>query len=150
MMSAVRRADTKPELALRRALHGRGVRFRLQAKDVFGCPDVVIRKYKVAVFVDGDLWHGNEHVRRGLPDLEALFPTNTEFWCAKIRRNVDRDREVNMRLRHEGWTVIRFWAADVMADPEVAAEAVQQALDQARTAHETREGQRDGSHRPVL
>lgn len=132
MMSAVKRVDTKPELAMRRALHRNGVRFRLQPRDVFGHPDLVIRKYKIAVFVDGDMWHGNEHVRRGLPNLEALFPTNTEFWCSKIRRNVDRDREVNERLRSDGWTVLRFWAADVLANPETAAKTVRRALDRAR------------------
>lgn len=128
IMAAVHSSDTRAELSLRRALHARGVRYRLRARDVFGRPDVVIRKYKIAVFVDGDMWHGNEHVRRGLPSLEALFPTNTEFWCEKIRRNVERDREVDVHLEQEGWTVLRFWATDVESDPGTAAEAVRQAV----------------------
>lgn len=128
MMSAVRSADTKAELVLRQALHARGLRYRLHARDVMGHPDVVIRKYRLAIFVDGDLWHGNEHNRRGLPNLEALFPTNTEFWCVKIRRNMERDREVNAALRAEGWTVVRLWATDVLADPENAAETAEQGV----------------------
>jgi len=132
MMAAVRNADTGAELALRRALHSLGIRYRLQAKDVFGRPDVVIRKYRVAVFVDGDMWHGNEHVRRGLPSLEAMFPTNTEYWCDKIRHNMQRDREVTSRLEREGWAVLRFWAADVLGNPDQAARAVRDAVARAR------------------
>lgn len=134
-MAAVKSKDTKAELALRRELHARGVRYRLQAKDVVGRPDLVIRKYRIAVFVDGDMWHGNEHVRRGLPNLEAMFPTHTDFWCGKIRRNVQRDREVNEHLRSEGWTVLRFWATDVEADPSVAASVVEDAVRGSRRAN---------------
>jgi DNA mismatch endonuclease (patch repair protein) len=150
MMAAVKRADTKPELALRRALHRDGVRFRLQANDVFGHPDLVVRKFKIAVFVDGDMWHGNEHVRRGLPSLEALFPTNTQFWCEKIRRNVERDREVDERLRSGGWTVIRLWTTDVLADPDAAARIVEEALSQSRTAGGHRRENGSGSDGQVL
>lgn len=147
IMAKVKRANTQPELALRRALHGHGVRFRLQAGDVFGHPDLVVRKFKIAVFVDGDLWHGNEQVRRGLPDLEALFPTNTQFWCDKIRRNTERDREVDAHLAAGGWTVIRLWATDVMADPDAAARIVEDAL---RHAKEKRGEYRNGTHGQVL
>jgi len=149
-MAAVKRADTKPELALRRALHRGGVRFRLQANDVFGHPDLVVRKFKIAVFVDGDMWHGHEHVRRGLPSLEALFPTNTRFWCEKIRQNVERDREVNERLRSDGWTVIRLWATDVLADPDAAARIVVEALGRSREAREHRRESGSGSDGQVL
>ena len=93
-----------------------------------GHPDVVIRKYRLAVFVDGDMWHGNEHIRRGLPNLEALFPTNTEFWCRKIRRNMERDHEVNAALRSDGWRIVRLWATDVLASPEDAATTVERSV----------------------
>lgn len=131
-MSAVKNRDTKAELALRRALHASGVRYRLQAKDVVGRPDLVIRKYRIAVFVDGDMWHGNEHIRRGLPTLQALFPTNTDFWCNKILRNIDRDREVNERLTTDGWIVLRFWATDIESDPEAIARHVKNVVDRSR------------------
>ncbi|MHB1017270.1 MAG: very short patch repair endonuclease [Coriobacteriia bacterium] len=150
MMAAIKRADTKPELALRRALHGRGVRYRLQAGDVFGHPDLVVRRLKVAVFVDGDMWHGNEHVRRGLPDLEALFPTNTQFWCEKIRRNVERDRQVSEHLTADGWTVVRLWATDVLADPDSAAQVVEDAITRSRRARDERRGNCSGSDGEVL
>ena len=112
------------ELALRRELHARGLRYRLHARDIIGRPDVVVRKYRIAVFVDGDFWHGNAWKLRGLPSLEALFPTRTEWWVSKIRRNIARDREVTDTLRESGWNVIRVWESEILDDPAAAAERV--------------------------
>jgi DNA mismatch endonuclease, patch repair protein len=130
MMASVKNKDSKAELALRRALHARGLRYRLHAPDIFGRPDLVIRSRRLAVFVDGDLWHGNEHHRRGLDSIASLFPTRTEWWVAKIQRNMRRDREVNERLAQEGWTVVRIWASDVLTDPAHAADRVLATLEQ--------------------
>ncbi len=116
MMAAVRNKDSKAELALRRELHRRGVRYRLHARDVPGCPDLVIRRYRLAVFVDGDFWHGNAWRLRGLARLEDQFPTRTEFWTKKIRRNIERDREVTAALEDAGWTVVRVWESEVLRD----------------------------------
>jgi DNA mismatch endonuclease (patch repair protein) len=124
MMAAVRNKDSKAELALRRALHARGLRYRLHAGDVAGRPDLVIRSRRLAVFVDGDMWHGNEHRRRGMASLEDLFPTRTQWWVAKIERNMQRDLEVNERLAADGWTVVRLWESEVLADPAAAADRV--------------------------
>ena len=126
IMAAVRSRDTGPEIALRRALHARGVRYRLHAADVPGRPDIVVRTRKVAVFVDGDLWHGNpdEWRRRGKQDLASMFPTRTAWWVAKIQRNIDRDRAVDEQLKSRGWRVLRLWASAVLADPEAAADVV--------------------------
>lgn len=132
IMSSVRDRDSRAELALRRALHRRGVRYRLQARDVRGRPDLVIRTLGVAVFVDGDLWHGNEHRRRGLEHLEDLFPTNTEWWVAKIRSNIERDQRVTRQLESDGWTVLRIWESEVLADPEAAATRVESVIQEAR------------------
>jgi DNA mismatch endonuclease Vsr len=73
MMARVRSKDSKAELALRRALHARGFRYRLHGKEVLGRPDIVNRSRRLAIFVDGDMWHGNEHHRRGLASLAELF-----------------------------------------------------------------------------
>ena len=126
IMSRVRSKDTRPELALRRAVHAKGGRFRLHPGDVPGRPDMVVRGRKVAVFVDGDLWHGNpaEWHRRGRATLADLFPTRTEWWVSKIERNVQRDRDVDRQLRERGWRVLRLWASDVLADPNLAADQV--------------------------
>lgn len=129
-MSRVRHKDSKAELALRRALHAAGVRYRLHAPDVFGRPDLVIRSRRLAVFVDGDLWHGNpaEVRRRGRESLADLFPTRTDWWVAKIERTKARDREVTERLRAEGWTVVRLWEYDVLRDPSACARTVCRAM----------------------
>lgn len=142
IMSAVRSKNTKPELLLRRAVHAQGGRFRIHAKDVFGCPDLVVRTRKVAIFVDGDLWHGNpaEWQRRGRDSLASLFPNRTEWWVSKIENNVRRDREVDRELTARGWHVVRLWASDVVADPDGAARIVLQAL---------RSAPKPSKHRPA-
>lgn len=127
-MAAVKHKDSRAELALRRELHARGVRYRLHARDVLGCPDIVVRKRGVAVFVDGDFWHGNAHVRRGLSSLEDLFPSNKEFWVPKIQRTMERDREVTAELRATGWHVVRLWEEDILEAPIAAADTVELAL----------------------
>lgn len=124
MMARVRSRDSKAELALRRAIFARGIRYRLHARELVGCPDLVIRKHRVAVFVDGDFWHGNAWRLRGLPNLEAQFPTRTQWWTSKIQRNMRRDEEVNVALRAEGWKVLRIWESEVLRDPEAAASSV--------------------------
>ena len=130
MMARVRHKDSKAELALRRALHAAGVRYRLHAPDVLGRPDLVIRSRRLAVFVDGDLWHGNpeEVRRRGRSSLAELFPTRTEWWVAKINRTMERDRQVTETLRAEGWTVVRLWEHDVLRDPAGCADVVLRAM----------------------
>jgi DNA mismatch endonuclease, patch repair protein len=126
IMRAVRSKNTRPELTLRRALHARGARYRLHASDVPGCPDIVVRSRQVAIFVDGDLWHGNpaEWKRRGRSNLAEMFPNRTMWWVEKIQRNVARDRKVDDLLAATGWTVLRLWASDVLSDPERCAELV--------------------------
>ncbi len=131
-MARVRNKDSRAELALRRALHAAGLRYRLHAPDVLGRPDLVIRSRRLAVFVDGDLWHGNpeEVRRRGRASLAELFPTRTEWWVAKIERTVQRDREVTEGLRAQGWRVVRLWEHDVLRDPEACVRRVFESLDQ--------------------
>ncbi|MCT0204979.1 very short patch repair endonuclease [Synechococcus sp. CS-602] len=128
IMGKIKRRDTTPELILRRALHRMDIRYRVDTKNVYGRPDISIMKYKLAVFVDGDFWHGNEHKVRKLSKLEDLFPTNAGFWCSKILGNIERDRQVNQRLMQEGWTVIRIWTSTIFLNPNEAAESIYKAL----------------------
>jgi len=126
-MAAVRGRDTRPELALRRALHARGIRYRLHPRDVAGRPDLANRSRKVAVFVDGDFWHANpaEWERRGFDSMEAQFPAPKRGeWVSKLSRNVERDAEVNAVLASEGWRVIRVWESEIRSDPEAVADFV--------------------------
>lgn len=129
MMSRVKSKNTKPELALRRVLHAAGMRYRLHPSDVPGKPDLVIRGRRLAVFVDGDLWHGNpaEWQRRGRDSLADLFPTRTDWWVAKIERTRARDVQVNAELRQAGWIVVRVWESDLRDDPQAAAAPVLEA-----------------------
>ena len=122
-MGAVRNRDSTAELAVRRRLWANGIRYRLNVK-LPGKPDLVFPGRKVAVFIDGDLWHGNSWRVRGLPSLEAQFPNRTEWWVAKIRRNMARDAEVNEQLARAGWNVLRFWESDVLKDPNAVAKTI--------------------------
>lgn len=118
-MAAVKGRDTNPELALRRALHGHGLRFRVNPSGVMGKPDIVNRSKRIAIFVDGDFWHGNpdDWARRGFDSMEAQFrPANRERWVTKLRRNVERDRHVTAQLESEGWTVVRVWESELRDD----------------------------------
>jgi DNA mismatch endonuclease (patch repair protein) len=126
MMAAVRSKNTTAELALRRELHRRGIRFRLHGGDVTGRPDLVWRGRRIAVFVDGDMWHGNSAAwkARGLSSLEGMFPNRTQWWVAKLRRTQARDAEVNAVLGREGWVVIRVWESEVLADVGAVADRV--------------------------
>lgn len=132
MMAAVKSKDTKPELAVRSALWRRGYRYSLHRKDVVGRPDLIFRRARVAVFIDGDFWHGNAWRVRGLSRLEDLFPTRTEWWAAKIKRNIARDHEVTERLRAGGWLVLRFWESEVAASVDAVADEIAHAVDSRR------------------
>jgi DNA mismatch endonuclease, patch repair protein len=120
-MSAQRRRDTKPEIALRRELHRRGLRYfvdRAPVKGVRRRADLVFPRRKVAVFVDGCFWHSCPQ--------HATFPkNNAQWWTDKLAANVVRDRDTDARLAEQGWTVIRVWEHE---DPLVAAERVLKAL----------------------
>ena len=114
-MAAVRRRDTGPEIALRRALHACGLRFRLpRGRSLPGSPDVIFPSAKVTVFVDGCFWHG-------CPIHGTRPKANEKFWSAKIDRNRQRDKEVDDRLVGLGWKPVRFWEHEVLPDPTEAA-----------------------------
>jgi DNA mismatch endonuclease, patch repair protein len=95
--------DTKPELLVRRGLHRRGLRFRIQVSDLPGKPDLVFPKYSVAVFVHGCFWHGHGC------NLSKMPATNFGFWQTKIRKNAERDRRLKVELRSLGWRVLVVW-----------------------------------------
>lgn len=120
-MRSNRGRDTGPELRLRRAIFALGLRYRVDARPLTELnrrADLVFTKAKVAVFLDGCFWHG-------CPEHHTVARSNADFWSAKVKRNVDRDRETDAALEEAGWTVLRFWEHD---DPAVAAADVARAI----------------------
>jgi DNA mismatch endonuclease (patch repair protein) len=113
--------NTRAEIALRRAIWQRGLRYRLHAKDLPGKPDIIFRKARVLVFCDGDFWHGrNFDQRRG----RLARGNNADYWISKIKGNVVRDARQNRLLRQAGWRILRFWETDVLRNPQKAADRV--------------------------
>lgn len=119
-MSRIRSQDTLPELAIRRLAHARGLRFRTHCKSLPGCPDLVFATARVAVFIDGDFWHGWRFPRW----CHKLSP----YWKAKLERNRRRDQINFRRLRYHGWFVIRIWEHRVWADPARCVDKIVQAV----------------------
>jgi len=111
IMSKIRGKNTKPELLFRKALWKKGVRYRIDNKKLPGKPDVSIQKYKLAIFIDGEFWHGYNWDERKLN-----IKSNRDFWIPKIERNLQRDREVNRELMDMGYTVFRFWEKEIKND----------------------------------
>ena len=107
LMARVRRVTTGPELTVRSALHALGFRFRLHRRDLPGTPDVVLSKYKVAVFVQGCFWHQHGGCKKA-----TLPKTRSEFWSAKLSENVARDRRVRQRLIDMGWRYFDIWECE--------------------------------------
>ncbi len=108
IMGKIRGKNTKPELAFRKALYSAGYRYRIDYKKLIGKPDIVLKKYKTVVFIDGEYWHGHNWAER-----KPKVKTNREFWIAKIERNIQRDKEVNQALVDLGYTVFRFWETEI-------------------------------------
>ncbi|MEL0455000.1 very short patch repair endonuclease [Flavobacteriaceae bacterium SZ-1-7] len=113
IMSKIKGKNTKPELQFRKALWKRGVRYRVDSKKLPGKPDVSIKKYKLAIFIDGEFWHGYNWDER-----KKTIKSNRRFWVPKIERNMQRDAEVNLQLKEMGYTVFRFWEHEIKKDLE--------------------------------
>lgn len=107
-MSHIRSKDTKPEMMVRKFLFSKGLRYRVSNRKLPGSPDIVLKKYKTVVFVNGCFWHGHEGCK-----YYRLPKTNVDFWQAKIDRNTARDAEVDAVLRAKGWRVIRIWECEL-------------------------------------
>ena len=111
IMSSIKNKNSKIELLLRKALWNKGFRYRKNYSQITGKPDIVFINKKIAIFCDSEFWHGYDW------DIKKKeIKSNEKFWYEKIERNINRDIEVNNKLKKEGWNVIRFWGKDIEKD----------------------------------
>ena len=132
-MASIKSEDTKPEMALRRALHARGLRYRPNAKGVPGRPDLLFPKFKAAVFVHGCFWHRHEGCR-----LASTPATRKKYWTAKFASNVVRDRTVLDELIDLGWRVATVWEC-TLEKPELVSATADRVFDWLKSDEETLE-----------
>lgn len=122
-MAAIGSKDTKPEVALRKACWALGLRYRKHRRDLPGTPDFAFASARVAVFVDGDFWHGRKWFGEGKAPKR-----NREFWVAKFERNRERDLRADAELRSMGWLPLRVWGSDIKSRLPACARLVRMAV----------------------
>ena len=121
-MRQVKNRDSAIELALRKELWNRGFRYRKNVKSVYGKPDIAFIGKKIAVFCDSEFWHGY-----AWEIAQDEFQSRRDFWIPKIERNMQRDQEVNEKLRGDGWIVLRFWGKQIKRDVVACADEIERA-----------------------
>ena len=124
IMQHIRSKNTKAEVLLRKMLWHQGIRYRKNYKTLPGTPDIAITKYRIAVFVDGDFWHARGHEEHPGEQIQS----NKVFWTKKLKRNVERDKEVNQTLLELGWLVLRYWDSDVNNNCDACVKDIMQYL----------------------
>ena len=122
-MQRICNKDSQIELKLRRALWHAGFRYRKNLRSVFGCPDVVFLRLKIAVFCDSEFWHGFDWENR-----KHDFKSRQDFWIPKIERNMARDREVNEHLTAQGWKVLRFFGNQIQRNVDECVRIIAQTV----------------------
>ena len=138
-MQHIRSKDTSIEVKLRTALWHEGIRYRKNYKKLIGKPDIVITKYRIAVFCDSSFWHGRNI------DMKKPVATNHEYWDAKIRRNIQRDEEVNKQLKADGWTVLRFWDIDINKHLDDCVQSIKEAIMDTKVADSDIDGNQENA-----
>ena len=124
-MQHIRAKDTEIEVILRKSLWAKGYRYRKNYKGLPGSPDIVLTKYKIAIFCDGEFFHGkNWEILK--PKLEKS--ERSEYWINKINHNIERDNEVNKKLLFMGWTVIRFWGDEIKKNLEGCIQVIEEVV----------------------
>lgn len=124
-MQHIRSKDTTIEVLLRKSLWKKGYRYRKNYDKLPGKPDIAITKYKIAIFCDGEFFHGKDWE---VLKLRLERGNNSEYWIKKISRNMERDDEINKRLLFEGWTVIRFWGNDIKKNIDECVKVVEETV----------------------
>lgn len=134
-MRSVKHEGTKAEIYFRKLLWQEGYRYRKNWRALPGKPDIALTKYKIAIFIDGEFWHGKGYDGEGYDrkkhhSLKEQLESghNAKFWTHKIERNMQRDLEVEAELNGLGWRVIRFWCNDVLTDPEACLQVIRESV----------------------
>lgn len=135
-MQAIKSKGSKIETLLAKELWRRGHRYRKNNKTVYGKPDITFKKYKIAIFVDSEFWHGKDWEIR-----KNNLKSNQDFWYKKIARNIERDNEVNDFLLKEGWQVFRFWGRQIETELENCIQKIENKINEAK---------RENNHRRSL
>ncbi len=126
-MQAVKSKGSKIETLLAKELWKKGHRYRKNNKTVFGKPDLTFKKYKIAIFVDSEFWHGKDWNNR-----KKNHKTNQDFWYKKIERNIERDKEVNEFLLKTGWQVLRFWGRQIETELVNCVQKIEKTINEAK------------------
>lgn len=124
-MSRIRGKNTSIEVTLRKALWEKGIRYRKNCRELPGRPDIAITKYKIAIFCDSEFFHGKDWDNQR-KKLEK--GANSEYWIKKIERNMERDREKDLLLKSQGWTVIHFWGKDILKDVNMCVRTIEETI----------------------
>ena len=122
-MSRIRSVNTMPEVAVRSLLHNCGYRFRLHRKDLPGKPDIVLPKYRTAIFVHGCFWHRHENCK-----YATMPKSNVEYWVSKFQKNIERDKKKHELLLELGWRVLIVWGCE-LSDPQALIRRLDSELD---------------------
>lgn len=125
-MKSIRSKDTSIEIQLRKALWQKGYRYRKNYKILPGTPDIALTKYKIAVFCDGDFFHGKDWCQVLKPRLEK--GSNSEYWIKKIERNMERDSKNDKSLLFLGWTVIHFWGSEIHNNIDECVKVIEESI----------------------
>lgn len=125
-MQAIKSSGSKIETALAKGLWVLGYRYRKNDKTIYGKPDLTFKKYKIAIFVDSEFWHGKDWELK-----KHDHKSNKDFWFTKIERNIERDKEVNERLLKDGWKVLRFWGKEIEKKLELCIKKIEKKINDA-------------------
>lgn len=126
-MKAIKSKDTKMEVRLAKALWAKGYRYRKNNPTVFGKPDLTFKKYKIAIFVDSEFFHGKDWETQ-----KYRIKSNRDFWWKKIEGNIARDKKVNSILVDNGWIILRFWTQEIKKELELCVVKIEDAIRDAK------------------
>jgi DNA mismatch endonuclease (patch repair protein) len=131
-MSRIRKTNTKPEIIVRRFLFSSGFRYRVHVRKLIGNPDIVLSRYKIAIFINGCFWHAHKNCR-----LNRMPKSNVNYWIPKIEGNVERDKKNRINLRREGWKIIVVWECQLhLKKRKVTLQRLEQRINKIKENHE--------------